>query len=234
MFNSVLLVVVFCAVPYLLETTSMDMTTAIEIVLWCEVGGMCGSYLAGCVADWFPSAHHWIHIYALCLTLFFLLLLLPPPELALAIPALSIRFLLPAYDFANFLRSYLFENTFFFHPNSWCFRVCLFAVGFGMNAPKALLLLHATEASVQFLKPYMNHVPTGTISGLIGFLAQVGASGSGHVMGFYVDQSFHWYFYILSFGASVLLLSLVLSHMFFVLEEVLKESVKVRVKVKEQ
>jgi sugar phosphate permease len=205
----------------------MDVTVAIEIVFWCEIGGMCGSYLAGCLADWFPSAHHWIHIYALCITILFLLLLLPSPDLALTIPVQSITFLQPAYNLANTLRSYLFGDKFSFHPNSWYFRLSLFAVGFGMNAPKALLLLQATEASVQFLKPYMTLVPTGTISGLIGFLAQVGASGSGHVMGYYVEQSFHWYFYILIFGASVLLLSLVLSHMFFVLEEGLKESVKV-------
>ena len=86
----------------------------------------------------------------------------------------------------------------------WC--VLYLGAGFGVNAPKALLFLLATEeclevirllkeiysSSASKLMGVLINIEAGSLSGLIGLCAQFGASMSGYLVGVKLLPFFGW------------------------------------------
>lgn len=186
---------------------------------------MIGSTLISHLADCYPTSRCLINILCLCITLLFCIPLLPLQSTSISSSLLPLFAPLSSSLLCfSSLSSMIITLT---QVNTYAYRICLFGIGFSLNGPKALLLLQATQESVQFCQPYYssqkedgkNSIPTGTISGMIGFLAQVGASGSGYLMGYYLEQSFDYYWYILFLASGCLLLCLCMAWTLFSLEE---------------
>ena len=104
---------------------------------------------------------------------------------------------------------------------TWRRQVVAFGSGFGVNGPKAILSLIATESWLALIqaksttemdktsksKKSLFHFSSGTISGIVGFMNQVGAMGSGTIMGHLLSSSYD-YFPISLINASLLLIVL--------------------------
>lgn len=98
----------------------------------------------------------------------------------------------------------------------WCALVS--SAGFGINGPKALLQLRATEQSLVALEAWRSRTAdpaggktsTGTVSGVMGLCAQVGASCSGMVLAVYVQAGYAFLWPSLTILCTTLLVLLLL------------------------
>lgn len=86
----------------------------------------------------------------------------------------------------------------------WQWSLLYFGIGFGVNAPKAVLFLLATEEWLELMQlcrsqkikgaiaNYFMSMEAGTLSGIIGLCAQLGASMSGYLLGIHILPVFGW------------------------------------------
>lgn len=96
------------------------------------------------------------------------------------------------------------------------FKVVVFGAGFGVNAPKALLPLLATEEWLKLCQTWQRSRGersrwAGTISGIVGFCCQIGALGSGTVIGRLLQRDYDYFLLSLLASTVLLIVSLVLA-----------------------
>lgn len=176
---------------FLIEHCGLDISLSTELMLWNEMGGIIGTLLCGVLSD---------YVGGYCTLLIFVGICVPPmmyfptnfghmPDILTIVESTpTISLYLSLYDFGKkYFGSYIaglpmnsvIRNVIYvYKTNIRLFvgpvgvaKFCLFFMGFGINGPKTLL-----GVMVRDLVPIE---VSGTIGGIFGLIAQVGASVSG-------------------------------------------------------
>lgn len=176
---------------FLIEHCGLDISLSTELMLWNEMGGIIGTLLCGVLSD---------YVGGYCTLLIFVGICIPPmmyfptnfghlPDILQIVESTpTISLYLSLYDlckkyFGNFIanlpmNSVIRNIIYVYKTNIRLFvgpvgiaKICLFFMGFGINGPKTLL-----GVMVRDLVPIE---VSGTIGGIFGLIAQVGASISG-------------------------------------------------------
>mmetsp|Transcript_4473 Transcript_4473/g.6700 ORF Transcript_4473/g.6700 Transcript_4473/m.6700 type:complete len:221 (+) Transcript_4473:438-1100(+) len=160
---------------YLIERHHVSVAQSMELMLWNEVGGIAGSFCCGILADlWAGSAlgaRSKSLVCALSAIMCALTLCMLAPT---TVPATSDSWL-------GVLASLDSAET---EVSGWWLRTGLFLAGMAINGPKTLLPLAVLELFPAHL--------SGSLSGLMGLLAQCGASCAGAGIGYMLTGGGGW------------------------------------------
>ena len=176
---------------FLIEHCGLDISLSTELMLWNEMGGIIGTLLCGVLSDYAGGY---------CTLLIFVGICIPPmmyfptnfghmPDILQIVESTpTISLYLSLYDLCkkycgeyiaslpmnsvirNIIYVYKTNIRLFVGPVGVA-KICLFFMGFGINGPKTLL-----GVMVRDLVPIE---VSGTIGGIFGLIAQIGASISG-------------------------------------------------------
>jgi hypothetical protein len=172
---------------FLIEHCGLDISLSTELMLWNEMGGIIGTLLCGLLSDYIGGNLTLLIFVAICIPpmMYFPTQFDQIPvilEVLDRTPAISISSvndtalgsLISQIPLNSIIRNTLSACS----PKFGLFlgsigiaKICLFFMGFGINGPKTLL-----GVMVRDLVP---HEVTGTVGGIFGLIAQVGASVSG-------------------------------------------------------
>lgn len=176
---------------FLIEHCGLDISLSTELMLWNEMGGIIGTLLCGVLSD---------YVGGYCTLLIFVGICIPPmmyfptnfghmPDILTIVESTpTISLYLSLYDYCKKyfgsyiaglpLNSVIRNIIYVYKTNIRLFagpvgiaKFCLFFMGFGINGPKTLL-----GVMVRDLVPIE---VSGTIGGIFGLIAQIGASVSG-------------------------------------------------------
>lgn len=165
---------------FLVEYSGLNISTTTELMLWNEIGGMAGTLACGVLSDLLGGRKY-------LTVLIFVFICIP-----------SIAYFPTTFHGINSIENYENSSEGFFGNFEWVFtvdsvlqnsrffgsflfnrfsgdlglaRLCLFSMGFGINGPKTLLGV--------MIRDLVPRGVSGTIGGVFGLVAQIGASASG-------------------------------------------------------
>lgn len=172
---------------FLIEHCGLDISLSTELMLWNEMGGIIGTLLCGLLSDYVGGNLTLLIFVAICI----------PPMMYIPTQFDHIPVILEVLDrtpsislssvngtaLGSFIskipKNSIIRNTLstcstkfgLFSGSIGIAKICLFFMGFGINGPKTLL-----GVMVRDLVPLE---VSGTVGGIFGLIAQVGASVSG-------------------------------------------------------
>ena len=172
---------------FLIEHCGLDISLSTELMLWNEMGGIIGTLLCGLLSDYIGGNLTLLIFVAICI----------PPMMYFPTQFDQIPVILEVLDrtqatslssvndttlssfISNIPINSIIRNTLsacstkfgLFSGSIGIAKICLFFMGFGINGPKTLL-----GVMVRDLVPLE---VSGTVGGIFGLIAQVGASVSG-------------------------------------------------------
>lgn len=172
---------------FLIEHCGLDISLSTELMLWNEMGGIIGTLLCGLLSDYIGGNLTLLIFVAICIPsmMFFPTKFDHMPvilEVLDRTPAISLSSVSDT-AFGSFISKIpldsIIRNTLsacsvkfgLFSGSIGIAKLCLFFMGFGINGPKTLL-----GVMVRDLVPLE---VSGTVGGIFGLIAQVGASVSG-------------------------------------------------------